>query len=124
MGHIQVTINWIRQKIRGKGTAAYACDSWCLGERGKGDGEIQGLFKLWPVLSSRSDEEQLRERAESREFGGRVLVWHAGSHGLNHEHTERNTVERKKGVVWEERGRIVYLDTHREDKEAQVIQQG
>lgn len=38
--------------------------------------------------------------------------------------TQRGTPKRKKGVVGEERGRIVYLDTHREDKEAQVIQQG
>lgn len=95
-----------------------------MGERGKGDGEIQGPFKLWPVLSSRSDEEQLREGAESREFGGRVFVRHAGSHSLSIMNTQRGTLKRKKGVVGEERGRTVYLDTHREDKEAQVIQQG
>lgn len=93
-----------------------------LGRQREEGGEIQGLFKLWPVLSSRSDEEQLRERAECREFSGRVLVWHAGSHSFNHEHTERNVMKRKKEVVGEERGRIAYLDTHRENKEAQVIQ--
>lgn len=44
----------------------------------------------------RSDEKQLRERAEGREFSHRVLVQHGGSPSFNHEHTERNVVKRKK----------------------------
>lgn len=51
-----------------------------------------------------------------------MLVQHGGSPSFNHEHTERNVVKRKKEVVGEERRRTVYLDTHRENKGAQVIQ--
>lgn len=94
-----------------------------LGREREGDGEIQGLFKLWPVLSSRSDEEQLRKglRVESSVVGCLSGMQEATVSIVN---TQRGTLKRKKGVGGEERGRIVYLDTHREDKEAQVIQQG
>lgn len=95
-----------------------------LGRQREEGGEVQGLLKLWPVLSSRSDENQLRERAEGREFRHRLLVRHAGSHSIDHGHTERNIVKRKKEVVGEERGRIAHLDTHRENEAAQVIRQG